>query len=379
MRQLLNWKSLLVIFALAIVGATLFYSSRLADRLAIEEKKNVVQYSEGLRFLATASPEQDLTLALYLTEQNTTIPVMWVSGSDTILDYKNLDTTTARGDGNRFLQRKLAEFKAQHLPVVVEAAGGRQFIYYGDSFLLRQLRFFPYVQLTIILVFLILVVIAISTAQRSIQNQVWVGLSKETAHQLGTPLMALTGWVELLREQGGNEESVHEMEKDLDRLKLVADRFGKVGSEPQLHEENVVLRLEEIVDYMQKRAPSKVKISLQNSEAEVPAMISGPLFDWVLENLIRNALDAMDGAGSITLALSDKDHEVIIDVTDTGKGIPRSQLRKVFTPGFTTKKRGWGLGLSLARRIIRQYHHGALFVKWSEIGKGTTFRVVLKR
>ncbi len=379
MRQLVNWKSLLIIFALGIVGATLFYTSRLANRLATEEKKNVVQYSEGLRFLATAPPEQDLSLALYLTEQNTTIPVMWVSSGDTILDYKNLDTSRAGAEGNVFLRQKLAEFKEQHAPIIVEAGGRQQFIYYGDSFLLRQLRFFPYVQLTIILVFLILVVIAISAAQRSIQNQVWVGLSKETAHQLGTPLMALTGWVELLREQGGNEDAVHEMEKDLDRLKLVADRFGKVGSEPQLKEENIVARLEEIVDYMQKRAPSRVKISLRSAEAEVPAMISGPLFDWVLENLIRNALDAMDGAGAINIELSDKDHQIIIDVTDTGKGIPRSQLNKVFTPGFTTKKRGWGLGLSLARRIIRQYHHGLLFVKQSEVGKGTTFRVVLKR
>lgn len=379
MRQYLNWKSYLVIFALGIVGATLYYTSRLADRLAREEKKNVVQYAEGLRYMATAAPEQDLTLALYLTQQNTTIPVMWVTAGDTILDYINLDTSQVIGGGDAFLHRKLGEFKEQHPPIVVETAGGKQYIYYGDSFLLRQLRFFPYVQLTIILVFLILVVIAISSAQRSIQNQVWVGLSKETAHQLGTPLMALTGWVELLKEQGGNEDAVHEMEKDLERLKLVADRFGKVGSEPQLKEENLVDRLEEIVDYMQKRAPSRVKISLETKETDVPVMISGPLFDWVVENLIRNALDAMDGAGAITVALSDLNHQVLVDVTDTGKGIPRSQLRKVFTPGFTTKKRGWGLGLSLARRIIRQYHHGALFVKWSELGKGTTFRVVLKR
>ncbi len=377
MRQYLNWKTYLVIFALGIVGATLTYTSRLADRLAREEKKNVVQYSEGLRFLATAAPEQDLTLALYLTEQNTTIPVMWVNSGDKILDFKNLDT--ARAGGESFLKRKLVEFKAQHPPIVVETGGAPQYIYYGDSFLLRQLRYFPYVQLTIILVFLVLVVIAISTAQRSIQNQVWVGLSKETAHQLGTPLMALTGWVELLKEQGGNEDAVHEMEKDLDRLKLVADRFGKVGSEPHLKEENLVDRLGEIVDYMQKRAPSKVQIRLETVEADIPAMISGPLFDWVLENLIRNALDAMDGAGKIVVTVSDLDHQVVIDVTDTGKGIPRSQIRKVFTPGFTTKKRGWGLGLSLARRIIRQYHHGALFVKWSEVGKGTTFRIVLKR
>ncbi len=378
MRQYLNWKSYLVVIALAIVGATLYYTSQLANRLAVEEQKNARLVSEGLRYLASAAPDQDINLPLTLINQNTSIPIIWATSGDTILDYKNVDTARVQ-DVPDFLKKKLQEFRSQHSPITVDIGAMRQYVYYGDSVLLKQLRYFPYVQLTIILLFLLVVVIAISAAQRSIQNQVWLGLSKETAHQLGTPIMGLTGWVELLREQGEAEEAVAEMEKDLSRLKLIAERFSKVGSEPQLTEENLIDRLRLMVDYMQKRAPTKVIISLRSKDDPVPMRISAPLFDWVVENLIRNALDAMNGAGRIDLHVADNDHQVIIDVSDTGKGIPRSQIRKVFTPGFTTKKRGWGLGLSLSRRIMRQYHHGALLVKWSEVGKGTTFRIVLRR
>ena len=378
MRQYLNWKTYLVIIALGIVGATLYYTSELAERLAMEEKKNVQQFGEGIRFMATAKSDEGVSFALNLTNQNTTIPIMIVDNENNILDFKNLDTSRV-GDVGAFLQRKLSEFKKEHNPIMVDYGTGLQHIYYGDSFLLRQLRYFPYVQLTIILLFLVVVVIAISVAQRSIQNQVWVGLSKETAHQLGTPLMALTGWIELLREHDCNAEAVVEMEKDLDRLKLVAERFSKVGSEPQLVEENLLERLGQMVDYMQKRAPSKVLISLQSNDEEVRVAVSGPLFDWVMENLIRNALDAMEREGRIDIRVVNSQQQVIIDVSDSGKGIPRHQVRKVFTPGFTTKKRGWGLGLSLARRIITQYHHGSLSVHRSEIGKGTTFRILLRR
>jgi signal transduction histidine kinase len=378
MRQYLHWKTYLVIIALSIVGATLYYTSELSERLAIEEKKNVEQFSEGIRFLATAKSDDGINFALTLISQNTSVPIMIIGEGDSILNFKNLDTTRVN-DVHAFLQRKLKEFRAEHQPITVSYGTGIQYIYYGDSFLLRQLRYFPYIQLTIILLFLMVVIIAISVAQRSIQNQVWVGLSKETAHQLGTPLMALTGWVELLKEQESNAEAVVEMEKDLERLRLVAERFSKVGSEPQLVEENLIGRLRQIVDYMQKRAPSKVRISLQSSEEEVPVALSGPLFDWVMENIIRNALDAMEREGRIDISVSNTTQQVIIDISDSGKGIPRHQVSKVFTPGYTTKKRGWGLGLSLSRRIIRQYHHGSLSVHRSEVGKGTTFRIVLRR
>lgn len=378
MRQYLHWKTYLVVIALAIVGATLYYTSGLATRLASEEKKNVEQFAEVIRFTATATSNDALDFGFNLVAQNTTIPIMIVDERDTIVNYKNLDTSRV-SDVQAFLRRKLKEFKSEHPPIRIDYGIGIQEVYYGDSFLLRQLRYFPYVQLTIILLFLGVVVIAISVAQRSIQNQVWVGLSKETAHQLGTPLSALSGWLELLRGQEENREAVTEMEKDLDRLKLVAERFSKVGSEPQLYEEDLIHRLQDIVDYMQKRAPSKVRISLKSNEPEIPVLISGPLFDWVMENLIRNALDAMSGEGRIEVTVTDQKQQVVIDVCDTGKGIPRHQIRKVFVPGYTTKKRGWGLGLSLSRRIIREYHHGSLVVHKSELGKGTTFRIILRR
>ncbi len=241
--------------------------------MANEEQKNARLVSEGLRYLATLQPEQDANLALSLINQNTSIPIIWATSGDTILDYKNIDTNRVQ-DVPDFLKNKLAEFRTQHTPITVSIGPMRQYVYYGDSLLLKQLRYFPYVQLTIILLFLLVVVIAISAAQRSIQNQVWLGLSKETAHQLGTPIMGLTGWVELLREQGGAEEAVEEMEKDLSRLKLIAERFSKVGSEPQLTEENLIDRLKLMVDYMQKRAPARVAISLHTDHDDVPVRIS---------------------------------------------------------------------------------------------------------
>jgi signal transduction histidine kinase len=302
-----------------------------------------------------------------------------------LTDDKGLIVSSINLDSNEvkktpaYTNDMLARFKELHLPIVFEYSGGKQHVYYGESNLLTQLRYYPYIQLTIIVLFLVIVLIALTSAHRSLQNQVWVGLSKETAHQLGTPLSSIEGWLELLKDSEENAEAVSEMQKDLDRLKLVADRFGKVGSAPQLEEENLIIRLQNMVDYMQKRAPSKVSIGLTTNVSDVPVNISGPLFDWVIENLMRNALDAMDGKGEIEVRIQDNKQQVIVDVSDTGKGILKHQIKKIFDPGFTTKKRGWGLGLSLSKRIIEKYHHGSLFVKQSELGKGTTFRILLRR
>ena len=378
MRQYFNWKSYLVFAALAIVGATLYYTNRLAARMAIEERKNIQQFAEAYKIAVAGKENQDFTFITGYLNSNTTIPVIMTNKEGVITDFKNLDTSVVL-NGPGFLKRKLGEFKRDHAPIIADYGTGRDYIYYGESSLLIQLRYFPYVQLTIILLFLVVVIVAISTAQRSIQNQVWVGLSKETAHQLGTPLSSITGWLEILRDKEENAEAVSEMEKDLGRLQLVADRFSKVGSAPQLEEENLMTRLHNMVDYMQKRSPAKVLISLNSNEEDIPVNISGPLFDWVIENLIRNALDAMDGKGSIKLNVVNQPQQVVIDVTDTGKGMPRYLMKKVFNPGFTTKKRGWGLGLSLARRIVERYHHGSIFVKNAELNKGTTFRIILRR
>jgi signal transduction histidine kinase len=242
------------------------------------------------------------------------------------------------------------------------------------------MRYFPLVQLFIVAMFIIITLIAISTRNKSTQNQVWAGMAKETAHQLGTPLSSLQGWVELLKDQPGNEKIATEMSKDVDRLKLVSDRFGKIGSTPQLEEMNVLEQVETMMAYIKRRAPDKVNFSINSmGEKFIAAKINAPLFDWVIENLLKNALDAMDGKGAISIAIKKETAQVVIDVTDTGKGISKQNIPNVFKPGFTTKKRGWGLGLSLSKRIIEQYHKGDLFVKHSESGKGTTFRIVLKK
>lgn len=379
MRQYINWKTYLIVIAMAIVSASLYYTSILAGKLADEEKKKVQQVVEGIKALNSPNAGgQDVSFISSFIEENTTIPLIITDEAGHINSFRNIDTSRTR-NVPKLLHEKLREYKNKHTPIVSDFGIGRNYVYYGDSYLLTQLRYFPYFQLGIIGLFLLVVLIALSSAHRSIQNQVWVGLSKETAHQLGTPLSSIEAWMELLREHEVNEEAVAEMQKDLDRLKLVADRFSKVGSAPQLEEEDLVVRLQNMVSYMQKRSPKKVAISMQTNEQEIPVYISGPLFDWVIENLIRNALDAMAGQGNIDIKVQNSPQQVTIDVCDNGKGIPRHQVKKIFNPGFTTKKRGWGLGLSLSRRIIEKYHHGSLFVKSSEVGKGTTFRIILRR
>lgn len=378
MRQYFNWKTYLIIAAMCIVGASLYYTNQLAAKLADEERKNIGQLVEALKILNTTEDPTALQLASLVIEQNKTIPLILTDEKGLIVSSINLDSNEVKSRPG-YTKEVLVKFKELHLPIVFEYSGGKQHVYYGESNLLIQLRYYPYIQLTIIVLFLVIVLIALTSAHRSLQNQVWVGLSKETAHQLGTPLSSIEGWLELLKDSEANSEAVLEMQKDLDRLKLVADRFGKVGSAPQLEEENLIIRLQNMVDYMQKRAPSKVSIGLTTNNTDVPVNISGPLFDWVIENLMRNALDAMDGKGEIEVRIQDNKQQVIVDVSDTGKGILKHQIKKIFDPGFTTKKRGWGLGLSLSKRIIEKYHHGSLFVKQSELGKGTTFRILLRR
>ncbi|MBS1771846.1 MAG: HAMP domain-containing histidine kinase [Bacteroidetes bacterium] len=378
MRQYLNWKTYLIIVAMCIVGASLYYTNQLAAKLAFEERKNVEQLVEALKIQGSSEDLQALQLATAVIEQNKTIPLILTNDKDIIVDSKNLDTLSEKKDTN-YVRNRLAEFKDLHKPIEFSYTGVKQKVYYGQSYLLIQLRYYPYVQLTIIILFLLIVLFALTTANRSLQNQVWAGLSKETAHQLGTPLSSIEAWLEILKDSDINAEAVAEMQKDLDRLKLVADRFSKVGSAPQLDEQDLVPRMQNMVEYMQKRSPNKVNISLKTTTDEIPVNISGPLFDWVVENLVRNALDALNGQGSITVSLQDNGQQVIVDVTDTGKGIPKQNLKKIFAPGFTTKKRGWGLGLTLSKRIIEQFHHGSLFVKHSELGKGTTFRIILRR
>ncbi len=378
MRKYVNRKTILPIIALFIVGASLYYTNTLAGKLANEETKKVQHLADALKILNKSNNVKETEFAFNTISENTTIPVIVVSERGEIIDSRNIDTAIAQNPA-KLIRDKLAEFKKMHPAIVADWGTGRDLIYYGETYLLTELRYFPYVQITIIILFLCMVLYALSASYKSLQNQIWVGLSKETAHQLGTPLSSMEGWLELMREADPESEAAIEMQKDLDRLKLVADRFSKVGSEPSLEQEDLVTRLQNIVAYMQRRSPAKVQINLHIDEPEISVNISGPLLDWVMENLIRNALDAMEGSGKIDIAVVNNPQQVWIDVQDTGKGIASHQLKKVFTPGFTTKKRGWGLGLSLSRRIIEKYHHGSIFVKSSELGKGTTFRIILRR
>ena len=379
---LLNWRTVLAIVAIAIVTGTIFYSNHLAKKIAAEEKIKIEQWVEASKDVADTS-KTELNLAIkVLTENSKDIPMIQVTEKDSIMDYRNLDSAKITSDKS-YLTDKLKEFKKLNDPIVWKNPFDSlqtNRVFYGESTLLKQVRYYPIVQLFIVALFIIITLIAISTRNKSTQNQVWAGMAKETAHQLGTPLTSLQGWVEMLKETPGTEKIVPEMSKDVDRLKLVSERFGKIGSTPQLELNDIVAQVENMVTYIKRMSPAKVSFSIDSyGEKEIKAMNNGPLFDWVIENLLKNGLDAMEGKGNINISIKNETAQVIVDVTDSGKGISKQNIAKVFKPGFTTKKRGWGLGLTLCKRIIEQYHKGELFVKHSEPGRGTTFRIVLKK
>jgi signal transduction histidine kinase len=392
-QQVLNWRTLLAIIAILIVSGTVWYSSYLANKIEKEEREKVELWVEaGKFFLNPANENADTELAFTVTRQND-MPIIETTEKDSIMQWVNLDSMEVEqgwGSGdtikdpnkNSYLLDKLDEFRSAKLTVEWRNpldSTERNRYYYGQSRLLKEVRYYPLVQLFIVGLFIFITIQAIRTSFRSTQNGVWAGMAKETAHQLGTPVSSLEGWVEILKETHPNDDFVPEIEKDVSRLRLVSDRFGKIGSTPQLDSRNVVEQVRLMVDYVQKRAGGRVSFAINTQDENIPTKISAPLFDWVIENLLKNALDAMEGKGKITVTMNQSAEEVVIDVADTGKGISRQNIAKVFKPGFTTKKRGWGLGLSLSKRIIDQYHKGSLTVKHSEIGKGTTFRIVLKK
>ncbi|SFP70630.1 sensor histidine kinase [Parafilimonas terrae] len=383
-QQWLNGKTLLFLIAAAIVTGTIFYSSYLAKKIAADEKKKVEIWVEAQHTILNVTDEVNLNLAARISSENTEIPIIETNENDSINagNCVNLNSAKIKSDPN-YLKKKLVEFKKDHEPIIItlsEKPYKANKYYYGQSVLQKEVRYYPVVQLIIVGLFLIVIIIAQHTSYRSTQNQVWAGMAKETAHQLGTPVSSLKGWVEVLKETPGTEKFSAEIEKDINRLELITDRFGKIGSHPHLEEKNIVEQVSNMMDYIKRRAGGKVNMSLNaGGEKDIPAMISPPLFDWVIENLLKNALDAIEGKGSVEVYIKDTVSQVLIDVTDTGKGISKNNIAKVFNPGFTTKKRGWGLGLTLSKRIIEQYHKGALFVKHSEPGKGTTFRIELNK
>jgi signal transduction histidine kinase len=382
MIQLFNWRTGLAIIAIAIVSGTIFYSQFLGRQIAREERLKVEQWVEAGKLLMSDQSGASDKLAGLIISENKSIPIIVTDEKGNILDHVNLDSASVKDDPG-YVARKLREFKSENQSVEwanPSDRAERNIYYYGHTRLLNQVRYYPLVQLLIIGLFIVITLTALTTRYKSVQNQVWAGMAKETAHQLGTPLSSLHGWVEMLKDNPDNEMMVQEMSKDVERLRLVSDRFGKIGSTPQLEPHDVLSQVNSMVEYIRKRAPGRVKFSVDNHGSNVLiARISPPLFDWVIENLLKNALDAMEGKGDIKVDLYENKNEIVIDVADSGKGIPKQNMQAVFKPGFTTKKRGWGLGLSLSRRIVEQYHNGQIYVKSSELGKGTTFRIILKK
>ena len=371
-------KIILVMAAVIIAVASLLVSHFLVRDLSDEERHRMEVWAQALHALNKADESTDLSLVLSVMEGNNTIPVIVMNSEGDIDDYRNIDDIDDSQDPMANSQ-KLKDYARRMIKAGDTIRIGQQLVCYDDSIMLKRLSAWPYVQLGIVLIFVVVAIFALLSSKRAEQNKVWVGLSKETAHQLGTPVSSLMAWVEMLKEQYPDDDLLPEMDKDVKRLQLIADRFSKIGSLPEPVDASMNDVLKHVIDYMDRRTSNQVQMIRHLPDHEVIVKMNASLFEWVVENLCKNAVDAMEGKGTITLTLMDEDHRVVIEVQDTGKGIKKKDVANVFTPGFTTKKRGWGLGLSLAKRIVEEYHKGRIFVKQSEIGKGTTFRIEMPK
>ena len=360
-------KILLVVAALMIAIVSLLVSHVLVRDLKLEERNKMEVWADALRGLNNADEQTDVTLHLTVLQENNTIPVIILNSEGGIDDYRNIDDTVHI---KSYAQRMMQNGDT----IRIES----QLVCYDESTMLKRLTQWPYVQLGIVMIFVVVAVFALLTSKKAEQNKVWVGLSKETAHQLGTPISSLMAWVEILKEQYPDDALIPEMNQDVQRLQRIADRFSKIGSLPEPVDASMNEVLRHVVDYMDRRTSKKVEMVCELPDHDVIVNMNASLFEWVIENLCKNAVDAMEGSGRIVLTLKEEDDLVVVEVTDNGKGIRKKDVKNVFTPGFTTKKRGWGLGLSLAKRIVEEYHKGRIFVKQSEVGQGTTFRIELK-
>lgn len=380
-----NWLRVLFVAAAGVAAAlSLVYSHRLTRQLLAGERDNMAVWAEAMRSLQAADENTDLNLVLKVINSNHYIPVVVTDAHHDILTHRNLRPEPAGADSVATLQTEARRIRAEGDSMRISLSGdgrGGDYIcvYYEQSVMLSRLTAYPYIQLGIVAAFVLVAIFALLAAKRAEQNRVWVGLSRETAHQLGTPISSLMAWSEVLRESYPDNELLPEMEKDVRRLQLIAERFSKIGSAPELKTADLCVLLAHVAEYIDRRSPQRVTVSLHTPDEPCLAEVNAPLLEWVVENLCKNAVDAMERAeGSITITLKRGDDDTYyIEVSDTGKGIARKDFRRVFKPGFTTKRRGWGLGLSLAKRIVEQYHHGHIYVKRSEIGKGTTFDIRL--
>jgi signal transduction histidine kinase len=349
--------------------------------MAREERKSVELWAEATQKLASAdiNSNQDITFLTDITNKNTTIPVIVTDSLDQILLTKNILFSEDKKE--KILLHELFKMKEENEPIVISISEKeKQYLYYRDSILLQNLKYYPIIQFGVIFLFFLVAYLAFSSSRNAEQNQVWVGMSKETAHQLGTPISSLMAWVELLKMQNIDEKLIQEFEKDTLRLQKITERFSKIGSVPELEPTDVAATIRSTIEYLKTRSSVKVKFILDfDEDKSYNAPLNSSLFSWVIENLCKNAIDAMNNAGTIQVSIVEKTDQFFIEVSDTGKGIPKAYFKSIFQPGFTTKKRGWGLGLSLAKRIVENYHKGKIFLKHSEINKGTTFKIILNK
>ena len=383
--QIRRVKIILVMAAVAIAVVSLVVSHILIRDLASEERAKMEVWAEAMRTLNHADENTDINLVLRVINSNNTIPVVVLDPHGQVQAYRNIDIGHCdnAADTTAFLARLGRQLLAANRNIRIALDDDRSNDYidvcYDDSLMLRRLSSYPYIQLGVVMLFVVIAIFALLTSKRAEQNKVWVGLSKETAHQLGTPISSLMAWVEILRESYPDDQLIPEMENDVKRLQLIADRFSKIGSLPEPVDTDLKEVMQHVVDYMDRRTSKRVQMIRRFPESEVRVRINASLFEWVIENLCKNAVDAMGGEGTITITVAEEQDRTVVEVSDTGKGIRKKDIRNVFRPGFTTKKRGWGLGLSLAKRIVEEYHKGRIWVKHSEVGIGTTFRIELKK
>ena len=375
-------KILLVVAAIIIAAASLVVSHYLVKDLADQEKSRMELWAEAMRSLNMPDTNTDLNLVLKVIEDNNSIPVIVIDDDQQITAFRNVKIREKNeADSLLYLQSEVQRMKKmkRFIRINLESSSDYIDVCYDESLMIKRLNVYPYIQLGVVMIFVIIAIFALLTSKKAEQNKVWVGLSKETAHQLGTPISSLMAWTEVLKENYPDDELIPEMEHDVNRLQLIAERFSKIGSVPELSTVNLLEVMNNVADYMRHRTSDKVVIEKVFPRQEVYARINAALFEWVVENLCKNAVDAMNGSGKITLFIQDEGEHIAIEVSDTGKGIKKKDIKHVFKPGFTTKKRGWGLGLSLAKRIVEEYHKGRIFVVNSEVGKGTTFRIELRK
>lgn len=365
-----------IIVAIFFAVVSLVISDRLVSQMAEEERHKMELWAAATQSVTSNDYEESLLFASRIIESNTTIPMIQVNARGEIINYNNIDLP--RTDPSRYLYQKLKEFREGYPPIEIDYGLGKEYLYYSDSTTLKQLLLFPYVQVAVFLIILGVSVLAIISLKRADQNFIWEGMSRETAHQLGTPISSLMAWRELLMAQAVDPMVVQEMGKDIQRLEMIADRFQKIGSSPKLEPCDLGVLVMKAVAYLQPRISKGVSISvLDEPEEAVYVLASEQLIAWVFENLIKNAVDAMQSKGAISIRYGAGEEHAFIEIQDTGKGLPRAQWEKIFRPGYTTRQRGWGLGLSLARRIVQDYHKGRIYVRHSELGVGTTFRILL--